>query len=62
MIHPGFYVGEAVGEGGENGWVYGFGGDVQLSIVSVAVKVKTMAADDVTGWEHVEDEEYGTEY
>ena len=39
MVHPGFYVGEAVGEGGENSWSDGFGGDVELSVVSIAVKV-----------------------
>jgi len=35
----------------------GFGGDVELDIVSIAAEVETMAADDVTEGEHVEDEE-----
>lgn len=34
----------------------GFGGDVQLDVISVAVKMETMAVDDVTKGEHVEDE------
>lgn len=62
VVHPGFYVGEAVGEGGENSCGDGFGGDVDLSVVSIAVKVKSMAADDVTKWKHVEDEEDGTKH
>ena len=47
---------------GENSWSDGFGGDVELSVVSIAVKVKSMAADDVTKWEHVEDEEDGAKH
>lgn len=35
---------------------YGFGGDVQLDVISIGVKLNTMAADDVTEGEHVEDE------
>ena len=62
MVHPGFYVGEAVGEGGENSWSDGFGGDVELSVVGIAVKVKSMAADDVAKWEHIEDEEDGAKH
>lgn len=34
----------------------GFGGDVELDIVSIAVEVKTVAADDGTDWEHVQNE------
>ena len=62
MVHPGFYVGEAVSEGGESSWGDGSGGDVELSVVSIAVNMKSMAADDVTKWEHVEDEEDGTKH
>ena len=35
----------------------GFGGDVELDIVSIAVELETMAADDVTEGEYVEDEQ-----
>ena len=62
VVQPGFYVGEAVGEGGENSWSDGFGGDVELSVVRIAVKVKSMAADDVAKWEHIEDEEDGAKH
>ena len=48
MVHPGFDVGDAVGEGGEDGRNNGCGVDVQLGIVSITVKLKNMAADDVT--------------
>ena len=48
MVHPGFDVSEAVGESGEDGRSNGCGGDVQLGIVGVTVKLKTMVADDVT--------------
>lgn len=62
MVHPSFDVGEAVSEGGENGRSDGFGGNVQLGVVSIAVEVKTMAADDVTKWEHVKNEKNGTKH
>lgn len=32
----------------------GFGGDVELDIVSIAMEVKTMAVDDGTEGEHVQ--------
>ena len=59
MVHPCFDVSETVGERGKNGWSEGFGGDVELSIVSIAVEMKSMAADDVTKWKHVDNEKDG---
>ena len=40
----------------------GFGGDVKLDVVSVAVEMEVMTADDVTKGEHVEDEEKWTKH
>ena len=48
VVHPGFDVGEAVCELGENGRSNGSGSDIKLGIVGVTVKVETMVADDVT--------------
>ena len=45
-MHPDFDVGEAVGECGVSGSGDGFGGDVDLDVVSVAVKAETMAFTD----------------
>ena len=39
------------------GWGDGFGGEVQLSVVGVAVETEAMAAEDVTKGEDVQDEE-----
>ena len=47
MVHPGFDVSETVGESGGDGRSNGCGGDVQLGIVGVTVKL-TISADDVT--------------
>ena len=33
-----------------------------MSIISVAVEAETMATDDLTQWEHVDDEEEGSKY
>ena len=46
-VHPGFNVSKAVGESGVDGGVDGFGGDVEVDIIGIAVKVKTMVANDV---------------
>ena len=53
MIHPVFDVGEAAGKAGEDGRGDGFGGDVKLGVVGIAVELESMAADDVSKWEHV---------
>lgn len=58
MAHPGFYFCNVVGEGGNDGRSDGFG-NVKLGVIAVAVKVESMATDDVTKWEHVESEEDG---
>ena len=47
VVHPGFDVRETVAESGWDGRSNGCGGDV-VGIVGVTVKLKTMAADDVT--------------
>ena len=40
----------------------GLGGEVELSIVGITVKLEAMAAEDLSKWEHVEDEEKGTKH
>lgn len=40
----------------------GFGGDVQLAVVGVAVELEDMTMDDLAKGEHVEDEEEGTKH
>ena len=40
----------------------GFGGEVELSIIGITVKLEAMAAEDLSKWEHVEDEEKGTKH
>ena len=40
----------------------GLGGEVELSIVGITVKLEAMAAEDVSKWEQVEDEEKGTKH
>ena len=42
------------------GWSDGFGGEVQLCIVSVGMEMKSVVAEDLTKWEDVYDEEEGT--
>lgn len=34
----------------------GLGGEVELSIVGITVKLEAMAAEDLSKWEHVDDE------
>ena len=46
---------------GEGRILGGFGGDVDLSVVSVAVEVQVGAADDVTKGEEVTDKKKGAE-
>lgn len=40
-------IADAVGEGGEDGRGDGFGGDVQLRVISITGELETMAADRV---------------
>ena len=40
----------------------GLGGEVELSIDGITMKLKAMAAEDLSKWEHVEDEEKGTKH
>lgn len=51
VVHPGFDVGDAIGDGGEDG----FGGHVTTA------KMKSMLADDLTEGKHVDGEEEGAE-
>ena len=46
---------------GEGRILSGFGGDVDLGVVSVAVEVQVDVADDVTEGEEVADEKKGAE-
>lgn len=54
LKNPGFDVSEAVGE---SGWVSGrgdgFGGDLELDIVSITVEVEIMVGNDVAKGKHV---------
>ena len=54
-LHPIFNFCETVAEGG-------VGGDVQLDIVGVTVKMESMLTDDLAKGEDVEDEEEGTKH
>lgn len=55
-MHPGFNVSQAGGEGGVGGSSDGFGGKVQLGVVSVTVKMEAMAAKDLSKGENIYDE------
>ena len=57
-----FYFCETVAECGEGSVGDGFGGDVKLDVVGVAVKLESIMMDDFAKGEHVEDEEEGTKY
>ena len=59
-MHPDFDFSEAVGECGVSGSSDGFGGDVDLDVVSIAVKAETMVAYDTAKAQHVQDEEKWT--
>ena len=61
MDQPCFYCRDAGFELGEGRILGGFGGDVDLSVVSVAVEVQVGAADDVTKGEEVTDKKKGAE-
>lgn len=52
---------ETVGDGRVGGGGDGFGGDVELGVVSVEVEVENMVAYDVAKGEQVEDEAEGAE-
>ncbi len=39
VVHPGFDVRETIGEGGEDGWSDGFGGNIELGVVGVTVEI-----------------------
>ena len=56
-----FYCRDAGFELGEGRILGGFGGDVHLGVVSVAVEVHVEVADDVTRREEVADEKKGAE-
>lgn len=47
-VHPDFDVSQVVCDGGENDRDDGCGRDVQLCVVSVTVKMKSMAANGVS--------------
>ena len=60
MSQPGSYCRDAVFNVGEGWMVDGFGGEVQLGVVSVTVEIQVEVADDVTKGKDVTDEEKGT--
>ena len=56
-MHLDFDFNEAVGECGVRSSSDGFGGDIDLDVVNVAVKVETLAAYDAAKGQHVQAEE-----
>ena len=62
MFASRFDFSEAVGECGVSGSGNGFGGDVDLDVVNIAVKVETMVVYDGAKRQHVQDEEEWTKY
>ena len=61
MSQPCFYCGDAGFDVGEGRVLGGFGADIDLGVVGVAVIVQVEVADDVTKGEEVADEEEGAE-
>ena len=61
MDQPCFYCRDAGFELGEGRILGGFGGDVDLGVISVAVEFQVEFADDVTKGEEVADEKKGAE-
>jgi len=54
VLHLGLYIREVVADGGVGNVCDGFGGNVKLCVVGVAVKVETVVAYDVANGEQVE--------
>ena len=54
LLHPSFDISEAGGEGAMGGCRDGVGGEVDLSVISVTVKMEAMLAEDLTEWEDVD--------
>ena len=61
MGQPCFYCRDAGFELGKGRILGGFGGDVDLGVISVAVEFQVEFADDVTKGEEVADEKKGAE-
>lgn len=57
LLHPRFQVAKAGCEGGVDGRGDGFGGEVELGIISITVEAEAMAPEDFTKGKDVEDEE-----
>ena len=60
--HPGFDVGEAVGEIGVSGRGDGVGGDVKPDVIGITVEMETMVANDFAKGEQIKYEEERTKY
>ena len=56
MLHPSVDISEAGGEGAMSGCRDCVGGEVDMSVISVTVKMEAMLAEDLTEWEDVDDE------
>ena len=61
-LHPGLNIGETVGQGGGYSCGDGFGRDVDLDIIGVAVEVKTIFTYDISEWQDVKDEKERTKH
>jgi hypothetical protein len=59
VLHPSFNISQAGGESGVGGSSDGFGGEVQLGVVGITVKMEAMAAEDLTKGENVDDNRRG---
>ena len=59
-IHPNVHWASV--EGRVGGSSDGLGGEVELSIVGITVNLEAMAAEDLSKWEHVQDEGKGTKH
>ncbi len=59
--HPALDVFQAGGEGGGRDGSSGFGGDVDLCVIGVAVKMDPMMTEDCAQGEEVDDEEEWTQ-
>ena len=55
-LHPGLNISVAIGQGGGYSCGDGFGRDVDLDIIGVAVEVKTMFVYDISEWQDAKEE------
>ena len=59
MGEPRFYFRDAISKGGGRESGRGFGGEVELGVISITVEVNVKFADAIAEGKEVNDEEYG---